>query len=243
MPSFGSDLKSAQKIVLAIDTSNTAEAEKLTQIAKAVGTRFVKFGLQIATAHSWQWCANLAAKNDLAWIADAKLSDIPNTVEAAVAALVSLTHPPFAVTIHITAGKQAMSLAQAKAGEVKLLGITVLTSLTDEESQSFFGQPAKAKVMQLATAAAAAGLAGVVASPQEVKLLKGNPATKNLLLMIPGSRSNDAQSADQARVATPAETIDAGADLLVIGREVTQAADPAAVLARIVKDIEQASNG
>ncbi|KKU19816.1 MAG: Orotidine 5'-phosphate decarboxylase [Candidatus Saccharibacteria bacterium GW2011_GWA2_46_10] len=242
MPTFGSKLGIAQRIILAIDTSNADEAENLAQLAKSAGARFIKFGLQIATAKSWQWCAELSKKYGLEWVADAKLADIPNTIEASVASLVELGYSPYAITIHATAGHQAMVKAQASAGQVLIFGVTILTSLSDEECHRIYGSSAKDKVMELAQSAAAAGIAGIVASPKEVGMIKQNEVTKSLLTMIPGSRSTEAQAADQARVATPSQTITAGADLLVIGREITHAKDPAVAFAKIVNDIKEAVN-
>src|SRR3989338_909748 len=243
MPTFQSKNEFDNRIILATDTANAAEAEKLAELAKSAGAIYIKFGLQLATAKSWQWCAKLAKKHQLDWVADAKLDDIPNTTSASVASLVKLTHSPYAITIHTTAGHQAMLGAQAKAGQVKIFGVTVLTSLSDEECQRIYGSTAKEKVLELAQSAATAGLAGIVASPQEVSMIKQNEKTKNLLTMIPGARSTRVQTVDQARVATPAETIAAGADLLVIGREITQASDPATAFAKIIDDIKGVING
>jgi orotidine-5'-phosphate decarboxylase len=132
-----------------------------------------------------------------------------------------------------------MADAQTAAGDIVIFGVTVLTSLSDEESREIYGAPVAKKVIELAEAAAEAGLAGLVASPLEVKQLKSNSQTKSLITLIPGSRSKDAKISDQARVATPADTIADGADLLVIGREITQAGDPAAAYAKIISDIEE----
>ncbi len=235
-------LSAAQRIVLAIDTSDKAEADDLAELARSVGARFIKIGLQLSSATSWQWCSELAKKHGLDWIADAKLNDIPSTVESAVANLVALQHRPFAITMHATAGSEAMTRAQNKAGDVKVLGVTVLTSLSDQECLDIYGGDVKIKVMKLALSAAEAGLAGIVASPQEVGMIKQNSTTKHMLSMIPSARSKDVQHADQTRVATPAESIRAGADLLVIGREITKSGNPAAAYAKVVKDIQAALN-
>lgn len=234
------NLSGAQRIVLAIDTSDAAEAEKLAEVAKNAGAKFIKCGLQLATAKGWSWCAVIAQKNDLQWIADAKLDDIPNTVVGGIKSLKQLKHPPAGITIHATIGQKGMTDAQSAAGEIIIYGVTVLTSLSDDESKKIYGAPVAEKVIQLAEAAAEAGLAGLVASPLEVAELKNNPKTKSLITLIPGSRSKDAQIGDQARTATPVETMKAGADLLVIGREITQSNDPIAAYAKIVKDIEKA---
>ncbi len=234
------NLSPAQKIVLSIDTENPDEAERLAKVAANAGGKFIKFGLQLATAQSWQFCAEIAKRAGLDWIADAKLDDIPNTVVGGINSLKKLEHPPVGITIHATIGQQGMSDAQTNAGDIVIFGVTVLTSLSDDESQRIYGAPVAQKVIELAEAAAEAGLKGLVASPLEVSELKKNSKTKALLTLIPGSRSKEAKAADQARTATPIETVQAGADLLVIGREITQSDDSEAAYAKIVKEIEEA---
>lgn len=242
MTSFESKLSAAERVVLAIDTADEQEAEKLAELAKTAGARYIKFGLQLATAKSWDWCARLAAKYHLEWIADAKLDDIPNTIEASIGSLLELSQPPYAITIHASAGRQAMKRAQVKAGSVKIFCVTVLTSLGDDEARQIYGAPVQAKVIELASMAADAGVAGIVASPQEVALINKKSNLSELITLIPGTRSEHAQVGDQARVTTPSKAIKAGADLLVIGREITQANDPAQAFNKIIKNVEGAIN-
>ena len=230
----------SQRIILAIDASNEADAKDLIRLAKEAGAQFIKLGLELSSATSWQRCSELAQQAALEWVADAKLDDIPNTVKKTVANIKNLAHPPFAITIHTTAGIEAMRAAQAEAGDIKMFGVTILTSISDEESSRIFGAAARQKVMDLALMAAEAGLAGFVASPQELGRIKENSKTKHLLAMIPGTRSDSATKNDQARTATPAEAIKDGADLLVIGRQVTQAADPAKAYKELTDEIEGA---
>lgn len=234
------NLTIAEKIVLAIDVADEKEAERLVAVAKDCGARFIKFGLELATAKSWAWCAELADKNGLEWISDAKFDDIPNTVAGGIRSMKHLALPPKAITIHASIGSEGMELAQKTAGDIKILAVTVLTSLSDNQAQEIYGAEVANKVMQLAEMAADAGLEGLVCSPLEVKAIKSNPKTRDLLAMIPGSRSAGSQSADQARTATPAAAIASGADLLVIGREISQAEDPVEAYAKIIKDIEEA---
>jgi orotidine-5'-phosphate decarboxylase len=224
--------------VLSVDAFDLNEAAKLVKTAKQAGAKYVKFGLQLSSATSWQSCAKLAADKDLAWIADAKLDDIPNTVQAAVASLKNLDYPPIGITMHTTAGHEAMKLAQAEAGDIIMFGVTVLTSLSTDEARQIYSSSIEDKVLQLAQAAAEAGVRGVVASPQELEALKSNSQTKDLVAMIPGARSSGVSADDQARTSTPAEAIKAGADLLVIGRQITRASDPAEAYKQLVKEIE-----
>ena len=234
------ELTAPERIILAIDTSKEAEAERLVHIAKEAGARFVKLGLELSSATSWRYCSELAASNGLDWVADAKLADIPNTVARAVGNIAALEHKPFGITMHTTAGREAMRTAQETAGAIKMLGVTVLTSITDEEAQSLYHVSASQKVHELAIDAAEAGLAGIVASPKEVGLIKSEAVTRGLFTMIPGVRSATTGIQDQARVSTPGVAIKNGADLLVIGRQISQAADPARAYEALVAEIMEA---
>lgn len=226
-------------IILSIDTSRPQEAKKLAKIAKQAGAKFIKMGLELSSATSWKYCADLAADNGLEWVADAKLNDIPNTVRGTVKNFKSLTHPPFAITMHTISGIEAMRQAQMEAGDIKMLGVTVLTSIGEAEARKLYHVSVSEKVMELADDALRAGLHGIVASPKEIGIIKSNPKTRKLFAMIPGTRSKTAEHGDQARVTTPAEAILDGADLLVIGRQITQAKDPAEAYKDLVKEIEE----
>lgn len=229
-----------ERIILAIDTSSKDDAERLARIAREAGARSVKLGLELSSATSWAYCSDLASRNELAWVADAKLDDISNTVAGAVRNIGSLEYPPFAITMHTTAGREAMHAAQQEAEAIMMLGVTVLTSIKDAEAIQLFGRRTDIVVPELARAAMAAGLKGVVASPLEVGAIKQDPATSGLFAMIPGVRSVSADKQDQNRVSTPEAAIRAGADLLVIGRQITQADDPAAAYEAVVIEVERA---
>ena len=230
-----------ERIILAVDTSEETEAERLVDTAASAGATYVKLGLELATATSWRYCSELAASRGVQWVADAKLDDIPNTVAGAIRNLCRLEHPPAAVTMHATAGLEAMRWARREADEaVKLLGVTILTSMDYEEVWRVYRAPVEDRVSELARMAVEAGIWGVVASPREVRRIKENPATKDLFTMIPGTRSAAAASADQARTATPFQAVRDGADLLVIGRQVTKAEDPAAAYEALKAEISAA---
>jgi orotidine-5'-phosphate decarboxylase len=256
-------LSARERIILSIDTSGREDAERLAAVAQQAGARLVKMGLELSSATSWSYCSELAERHGLGWVADAKLDDIPHTVAGkgtqdsggTVKNIAGLAHPPFGITIHTTAGLEAMRKAQQVAGDVKMLGVTVLTSISDEECYAMYGpvfdpeQPPsahrmsafrRATVMRLARSAARAGLAGFVSSPLEVSMIKSDPETQGLFAMIPGTRSEGVDHGDQSRVATPGEAIEDGADLLVIGRQITQAENPAAAYQALVTEIEAA---
>lgn len=234
------ELPARERIILAIDTSRENSAERLASVAQDAGARFIKLGLELSSATSWRYCSELAANHGLDWVADAKLDDIPNTVVGAVKNIKGLEHPPFGITMHTTAGIEAMHAAQEEAETIKILGVTVLTSIKEDEVQHLYHVPVRQKVMELAQDAVTAGVQGVVSSPLEVGMIKGDSVTAGLFAMIPGTRSVSADVQDQARVGTPEEAIRDGADLLVIGRQITQAKDPAESYEQLVSEIEGA---
>lgn len=235
------ELEMRERIILAIDTSTKESADRLINIAREAGARFVKLGLELFCATDWQYCSDVAARHGLDWVADAKLYDIPNTIAGAIKSLRKLEHPPFGITMHTTAGKEAMRVAQEEAGDIKMLGVTILTSVSDEDCRSMYGVSVRQKVMDLSELAAEVGLSGVVASPQEVRMIKENPITSNLFAMIPGTRSQNADAHDQARTSTPSAAIRDGADLLVIGRQITKAENPAVAFEMLVRELESAA--
>ena len=239
-----------ERIILAVDTSEINEAERLIQTAKDSGARYIKMGLELGSAIGWRLCSELASEADIGWVADAKLCDIPNTVVQTVGNFTRYDHPPFGITMHATSGREAMRLAQDVAGDIKMLGVTILTSFSEGEvEEMFYGVPfgakketpgnalTEAKVLQLAKIAAESGLKGLVCSPLEVGIIKADPATKHLFAMVPGTRSPGADIHDQSRRATPAEAIYDGADLLVIGRQITKADSPSLAYDELVGEL------
>lgn len=171
---------------------------------------------------------------------DLKYHDIPNTVAAAVTAASQLGVEM--LTLHTSGGLAMLQEARQAVGEdgVRLLGVTVLTSFSASDVEQVWAKPVHSvhdEVVRLARLAVRAGLDGVVASPLEVEYLKRHHG-RDFLVVAPGIRPAGYERDDQARVATPAETARAGADYLVIGRPVIQAADPVAVVAGIQAELQ-----
>jgi orotidine-5'-phosphate decarboxylase len=168
---------------------------------------------------------------------DLKFHDIPNTVAGAVSAAVDLG--VWMVNVHASGGRAMMEAAQRAAeGSLTLLtAVTVLTSLVAEDLNEIgVAATPDAQVLRLATLAAGCGLDGVVCSPREVALLRPKvPA--GFLLVTPGIRPAGDSAGDQKRIATPAAAVSDGADYLVIGRPVTQAAEPRRKLQDILGEI------
>lgn len=172
---------------------------------------------------------------------DIKLHDIPNTVSRAVAVASDLGVD--LLTLHVAGGPTMMqAAADARAGGLRLLGVTVLTSLSPDEMSTIWGREIRSvrdEVGRLALMARDAGADGVVASALEASWIRGQ-VSPEFLIVTPGIRPAGSDVGDQSRVATPGAAVDAGADYLVIGRPITGAADPVAALASVRAEIAAA---
>lgn len=177
---------------------------------------------------------------------DAKLYDIPNTVAGAAAAagrlgVSMLNLHALGGRAMMEAGREAAQRGAREAGfpAPLVIAVTIVTSLGDRELREELGLPeASQQVVRLASLAKAAGLDGVVASVHEVPEIKRACGT-DFLTVTPGIRPRGAARGDQARVATPAEAIAAGADYLVIGRPITSAKDPREAVAGILREMTE----
>ncbi len=171
---------------------------------------------------------------------DLKLHDIPATVSGAVRAAGRLGVE--LLTIHTSGGRKMIEAAAAARGDTgpKLLGVTVLTSLDGKqiEEVGWDGDAARC-VARLARLAREAGCDGVVSSPHEVAAIKAAEGT-DFLVVSPGIRPAGTGVDDQARVATAADAVLAGADVLVVGRPIMNAPEPAAVAAALREEMEEA---
>ena len=214
----------AERICVALDFPGWREAEPFARaVAPAVG--MLKVGLELFAAEGPQ-AVRAAAGLGRPVFLDLKLHDIPNTVEgAARSAAVSGAS---LLTVHASGGTAMVRAAvRGAGGRVRVLAVTVLTSL-DAAALAEIGLlgPTEAAVVRLARLAVAAGAGGLVCSPHEVAAVRA-AVGPSPLLVVPGVRPAGAAKGDQARVATPAEAVAAGADIIVIGRPLREAADPA----------------
>ena len=170
---------------------------------------------------------------------DLKYHDIPNTVAAACAAAADLG--VWMINLHASGGRRMMESArerlEARSQRPLLIAVTILTSLAqqDIEEIGFSGTPAD-NVLRLARLAESSGLDGIVCSPREASVVRPE-VRQDFLLVTPGVRPRDASLDDQQRVMTPQDALRNGADMLVIGRPVTAAADPLASLRAIQQQI------
>jgi len=215
-------------ICVAIDTPDLERAETLVRSLRGhVG--MVKIGLEFFYAHGQAGYAAIAALGTPIFL-DLKLHDIPNTVAAGLSSLLAMAPAPALINVHATGGP-AMLAAAAKAvnGRAKLIAVTILTSLDDSDLAACgFSKTLSTgdHAANLALLAKTNGADGVVCSPHDLKGIR-KACGDNFLTVVPGIRPEGTQAQDQKRIATPKSAIDAGADILVIGRAITAADDPA----------------
>jgi orotidine-5'-phosphate decarboxylase len=223
-------------LIAALDTTDPAQARRWSD---AVGPHcgMIKLGLEFFLANG---PAGVRALGDRPVFLDLKLHDIPNTVAGAVRAVLKLR--PRLLTLHAGGGaamlRAARDAAEAAGAErPMLLAVTVLTSLDAEALQAtgVAGGP-RQQVLRLARLAVQSGADGLVCSAHEAAMLR-EALGPEPLLVVPGIRPAGAAKGDQARVMTPRQAADAGADWLVVGRPITEAADPAAAAAAIAAEI------
>ena len=225
------------KIIVALDFPDARAAQEMAARLDPALCR-VKVGKELFTAAGPALVETLAARGFGVFL-DLKFHDIPNTVASACKAAVRLG--VWMMNVHASGGHAMMQAArEAIAGGVqrpKLIAVTVLTSMAQNDLADIGmqGAPAEA-VLRLAQLAQSAGLDGVVCSAQEARTVRA-ACGAGFNLVTPGIRPAEGALDDQKRVMTPRAAVDAGADYLVIGRPITQAADPVAMLQRIQREI------
>jgi orotidine-5'-phosphate decarboxylase len=229
---------SDSRLILPLDLPTRAEAEAIVEtLDDAVS--FYKIGLQLLATEGMALARDLKARGKSLFL-DWKLHDIGATVEKATAALAA-TGICDLLTVH--AEPQVMEAAvKGKAGDrsVKILGVTVLTSLTDADLNDLgYGLGVQALVERRIRQALEAGADGVVASPHEAAMAR-RIGGEGFLVVTPGVRPAWAGKDDQARASEPAQALRAGASHLVCGRPITAAPDPRAAALRIVEEMASA---
>jgi orotidine-5'-phosphate decarboxylase len=218
-----------KRIFIAIDTPDLDRARFLAKaVAPLAGG--LKLGLEFF-CHNGRAGVMELAETGVPIFVDLKFHDIPNTVAKAIHALAPLT--PALLTVHAAGGRAMMEDAKAAApAGTKVVAVTVLTSLDAADLGSIgVAGDTDAQVERLADLARAAGLDGIVCSGNELGVARA--AWKDGFFVVPGIRPADAAAGDQKRVMTPRAALDGGASILVIGRPITAADDPAAALRAI----------
>ncbi|MGO9083937.1 MAG: orotidine-5'-phosphate decarboxylase [Candidatus Sulfotelmatobacter sp.] len=225
-----------QRLIIALDVSSAAAAQK---IVAAVGDSALtyKVGMQLYTTEGPQVVSDLLASGRRVFL-DLKYHDIPNTVAGAVSAAAKLGVSM--LTVHAAGSvkmlRAAVEAAQARPGLI-VLAVTVLTSLDSYDLDKIgIRGSVEDSVVRLATIALANGCQGVVASAREASTLRAELGN-DFAIVTPGVRPAGSSTDDQVRIVTPAEAIASGASHIVVGRPITDAADPAAEARAILGQI------
>ncbi|MFP3943981.1 MAG: orotidine-5'-phosphate decarboxylase [Alphaproteobacteria bacterium] len=228
----------ASPLFCAIDTPDLERALGLAEAVAPHAGGF-KLGLEFFAAQGADGVGRFH-EFGLPLFLDLKLHDIPNTVEGAVRALLPLR--PAILTLHASGGAAMLAAARRAADKAtgprpRLLGVTLLTSL-DHDDLTAFGvhRAPEDQVLALARLARHSGIDGIVCSAREARAVRAD-AGRDFLLAVPGIRPAGSEVGDQKRVVTPHAARDAGADILVVGRPITAAPDPAAAARAIAAEI------
>ncbi|MDC3144321.1 orotidine-5'-phosphate decarboxylase [Pelagibacteraceae bacterium] len=224
-------------IYCAIDTNNIEHALKLIEkIKESIGG--IKLGLEFYS-HCGIEGINKIKELDLPIFIDLKLFDIPNTAKTALEGILNL-EPKF-TTLHVSGGsemiKECVNVRNSNQSQTNLIGVTVLTSFNERGIKEVgLSNSIQDQVLNLARLAEENNLDGIVCSPHEIKKIKLE-VEDNLKLIVPGIRSIDDDTNDQKRTMNASEAMNAGADILVVGRPITMAKDPAEAAYKIFKSL------
>ena len=225
------------ELILALDLKSDAEVMPfLARMERA--TPYIKIGPRLFASGGVPFLRSLVGMGYQVFL-DIKLHDIPNTVAGAVDYLAGTGL--WALTLHTSGGYEMMAAArEARDGQkstMKLLGVSVLTSLAGKVWEDVHpGCSLDEALLLRARTAASAGLDGLVCSPMDLERLQGE--APQLLRVVPGIRTGKVGKEDQQRVATASQAAQRGADFIVVGRPILEAADPKAAVENILKELE-----
>jgi orotidine-5'-phosphate decarboxylase len=232
-----------EPLIVALDVDTADAARALAKQLRGVAGAF-KIGSRLFTSHGPSIVEELVGRGDRVFL-DLKFHDIPNTVAGAVAAATRLG--VWMVNVHAGGGTQMMRAARQAADEEAakglngpplLIAVTVLTSFTQQGIEATgVTTPIADQVRRLALLAQASGLDGVVASPQEIQLIR-EACDPRFQIVTPGIRGADDAKGDQSRTATAAGALAAGASYIVVGRPIIAAADPRAAAEKIAAEVK-----
>jgi len=225
-------------ICVALDTPDPVQAAAMVGLLKnSIG--MAKVGMELFFRSGRPGYEQVAAQGVPLFL-DLKLHDIPNTVAQGLTSLLSLSPAPAIVNVHASGGPAMLeAAARAVDGKAKLIAVTILTSLSDADMHASGFDPeadTALAAVRLAQLSKQFGLDGVVCSPHDIVAIKAACGSE-FLTIVPGVRPAGVDVQDQKRIATPLAARTAGADILVIGRPITQASDPVAAAASIVTSL------
>ncbi len=226
----------SKKVIVALDSNNFKEINKLIDIIKNY-IFGVKIGYEFFFNFGLEGYIKVQNKNINIFL-DLKLHDIPNTVKSSIKAIQSLK--PYFTTVHISGGDQMLKSANIIKKGTKILGVSALTSLDDEQVKKYYLRKNVNKLVADFTHFAIENkLDGMVCSPHEIKTIR-DIAGKKMIIVTPGIRlSSNYEKDDQKRTMSPGEAISLGADYLVIGRPITKSNNPLNQIIEINSEIEQ----
>lgn len=237
------DMKSKDKIILALDVAEQSSAVEIVETFKDHIDIF-KVGTELFTSAGPKVVEDIISRGKKVFL-DLKFHDIPNTVSKSVRAAAEMG--VFMLNVHASGGLEMMKRAADTLSEAssekgitrpKLIAVTILTSIDQTILQKEVGieKTMKTEVTHLAELARNAGLDGVVASPHETEFIRSH-CGKDFLIVTPGIRPSWAETDDQKRTMTPAEALKKGADYLVMGRAILAQPDPIGAIKRIEEEI------
>ena len=225
-----------KRLIIALDFDNTRSTLDFLEHVDP-DKCMVKVGLELFISEGWKILDLISGKGFEIFL-DLKLHDIPNTVYEAVKS--AADHGVWMTNVHASGGEEMLTASKKALDDFEsppiLIGVTVLTSLSQDSLKAIGFNNLEDQVLRLAGLVKNSGLDGVVCAPTDINSIKtkfGN----SFLSVTPGVRPEDADSNDQYRISTPSEAIKKGADYIVIGRPITQAKNPQEALEKIHKEI------
>ena len=227
-------------IILALDVNSITKAQSIiSDLKNYIGG--IKIGMEFFNSFGPEGVRDIS-KFDIPIFLDLKLHDIPITVYKTIKTLMKLDIA--IINVHASGGRDMLEAAVKARDEsdnksTKLIAVTVLTSLDDNDIKEIgYRENSEGLVLRLASLAKDSGLDGVVCSAKEISLIK-EKLGKDFILVVPGIRLKDDNKNDQKRLTSPKNAIDSGADLLVIGRPITDSKDPLKAIDNILKNIKE----
>ena len=224
-----------KKIIVALDSNNLEESEKLVDTIKDYAFAF-KIGYEFFLNFGLDGYKIIQNKKVNIFL-DLKLHDIPNTIKYGIEAIANLN--PYFTTIHISGGDEMQKIASLSKKNVKILGVSILTSLDEDQVKKYYNADSiDSAVKKFVSYAIKNNLDGIVCSPKELKFINELSAN-NLIIVTPGIRPENYNSNDdQKRFMTPKEAVNQGANYLVIGRPITKSSNPLNEIISIKNSIE-----
>lgn len=223
------------RLIVALDVPSVSDAEAMVARIDSAAT-FYKIGYQLGLAGGLPFAAGLIAAGKQVFL-DFKLHDIGNTIKHGVASVANMGAT--FLTVHAYPQTMKAAVEGARGSNLRILAVTVLTSYDDNDlAEAGYGLTVGPLVARRAAQARDIGIDGLVCSPEEAANLRG-VVGREMALVTPGIRPAGSAAGDQKRIMTPARAIAAGADYLVVGRPIVEAADPRGAAQAIVDEIAQ----